>query len=189
MHNTKTLSPTATKDAPMPIDATTFRQTLALWASGVTVLTTLADDGYGAEGGRPVGITASSFTSLSLDPPQVLVSVNKRLYTHDAIKRGGFFAVSILHAGQEEIGKRFAGLIPEVEDRFAGLETHTGVTGSPILSDALAWVDCTVHHTYDGEDHTIFVGEVQAAGVGTRVTVHEPLIYFNRNWRALEPLE
>ena len=170
----------------MPIDPKTFRETLSFWASGVTVLTTLADDGAG---GRPVGITASSFTSLSLDPPQVLVSVNKRLYTHDAIKQGGHFAVSILHADQEEIGKRFAGLIPEVEDRFADLDVHTAATGSPILSDALAWVDCVVHHAYDGEDHTIFVGEVLAAGVCPREGVREPLIYFNRNWRTLQEPE
>lgn len=170
----------------MPIDPKTFRETLSFWASGVTVLTTLADDG---EELRPVGITASSFTSLSLSPPQVLVSVNKRLYTHDAIKRSGFFAASILHEGQQEIGKRFAGMIPEVEDRFADLEVHTAATGSPILSDALAWVDCVVHHAYDGEDHTIFVGEVVAAGVCRYEGVEQPLIYFNRNWRKLETPE
>ena len=125
------------KDRLMSIDPATFKETLAHWATGVTVVGALAD-------GQPVGITANSFTSLSLNPPQVLISVNKRLYTHDAIKRSGAFSVSILHDGQEEIGKRFAGMVPEVEDRYEGLAVHTAETGSPILSDALAWLDETI---------------------------------------------
>ena len=170
------------EDRLMSVDPATFKETLAHWASGVTVLTTLAD-------GRAVGIAASSFTSLSLNPPQVLVSVNKRLYTHDAIKRSGFFAASILHAGQIEVGKRFAGMVPEVEDRFAGLAVHSAETGSPLLSDALAWVDCVVKHAYDGEDHTIFVGEVLAAGVGPQGAEGAPLLYYNRAWRHLAERE
>jgi flavin reductase (DIM6/NTAB) family NADH-FMN oxidoreductase RutF len=162
----------------MTVDPATFKETLAHWASGVTVLTTVGESG-------PVGITASSFTSLSINPPQVLVSVNKRLYTHDAIRQSGVFAVSILHDGQEEVGKRFAGMVPEIEDRFAGLALHVADTGSPILSDALAWVDCSVQHVYDGDDHTIFVGQVLAAGVGPQGNNGAPLLYYNRGWRRL----
>jgi len=163
-----------TKDLTMTVDPAAFKETLAHWATGVTVLSTLTN-------GQPVGITVSSFTSLSLNPPQVLVSVNKRLHTHDAIRNEKRFAVSILHDGQQEIGMRFAGMMPEIEDRFAGLAVQTAATGSPILSDALAWVDCVVKHVYDGEDHSIFVGEVVAAGRSTG----QPLLYYNRQWRKL----
>ena len=171
------------KDMTMGVDPRTYKETLAHWSSGVTVVTSLAD-------GHPVGITASSFTSLSLDPPQVLISINKKLFTHGAVHESGRFAVSILRAEQVEWGKRFAGMIPEIEDRFAGIETFTAASGCPILSEALAWVDCEVRRMYDGEDHTIFVGEGMAAGVGRTPAGSEdaaaaPLLYYNRQWRAL----
>jgi len=175
MMDRKTAMVLAREDS-MGVNATTYKETLAHWATGVTVVTSLAL-------GKPVGITANSFTSLSLDPPQVLISVNKRLFTHAAIRASGVFAASILRAADEELGKRFAGLIPEVEDRFAGLETFSASTGCPILADALAWVDCEVRHAYDGVDHTIFVGEVVAAGADHSGS---PLIYYNRKWRTLE---
>lgn len=157
------------------VDAQTFRETLARWATGVTVVTTLAL-------GNKVGITASSFTSLSLNPPQVLISVNKRLYTHEAIRNSGFFAVNILGEDQLEWGMRFAGLIPESEDRFAGIATFRAETGAPLLPGVLAWVDCRVQERYDGVDHTIFVGEVLAAGASGDGA---PLLYFNRQWRGM----
>ena len=157
------------------MDAQTFREALAHWASGVTVVTTLA-------GEQPIGITASSFSSVSLEPPQVLICVARKLYTHSAIETTGAFAVNILGEEQLEWGKRFAGMIPELEDRFAGLAVHAAGSGCPILSDALAWLDCTLRHAYDGGDHTIFVGEVTAAGARS---TGNPLLYFNRNWRTL----
>lgn len=158
-----------------PVSADQYKRSLTHWATGVTVLSTLA-------GGEDVGITANSFTSLSLDPPQVLVSVSKRLYTHNALRESGVFGISILRAEQEEWGMRFAGMIPEIEDRFAGIEILRAETGSALLRDALAWVDCRVTETYDGQDHTIFVGEVVAAGAADS---GEPLLYYNRQWRAL----
>jgi flavin reductase (DIM6/NTAB) family NADH-FMN oxidoreductase RutF len=163
------------------VDPQTFKETLAHWATGVTVVTAQAADG------RPVGITVSSLTSLSIEPPQVLISVNKRLYTHDAIRQGGVFAANILRAEQVEWGMRFAGLVPELEDRFAGIEPLTAVTGCRILPGVLAWIDCEVRHAYDGDDHTIFVGEVVAAGGSGGGA---PLLYYNRQWRVLagEPL-
>lgn len=164
------------KERVMGVDPQIFKETLAHWATGVSIVTTLADSG------QPIGITASSLTSLSLNPPQVLISVNKRLYTHDAIRSGGFFAVSILADQHADWGMRFAGMVPEVEDRFAGIETFTAYTGAPLLREALAWIDCTVRHAYDGEDHTIFVGEVMAAGASDGGS---PLLYYNRSWRLL----
>jgi flavin reductase (DIM6/NTAB) family NADH-FMN oxidoreductase RutF len=159
----------------MAVDSQVFKETLAHWASGVSVVTTLTP-------ARAVGITASSLTSVSLQPPQVLICVGKRLYTNQAILAQGAFAASILAEDQLSLGMRFAGLIPELEDRFIGVETFTAVTGCPILTGALAWVDCRVHQVYDGDDHTIFVGEVLAAGSSNQTT---PLLYYNRHWRHL----
>lgn len=160
----------------MGVDAQTFRETLAHWATGVTVVTTIAQ-------GSAVGITASSFTSLSVNPPRVLISVNKRLYTHQAIRSAGIFAVNVLGEEQLEWGMRFAGLTPETEDRFAGIATFRAQTGAPILPGVLAWVDCEVRERYDGVDHTLFVGEVLAAGASGDAN---PLLYYNRQWRTLK---
>lgn len=156
-----------------------FKRAMAQFASGVTVVTTQAN-------GRPVGMTASSFSSLSLEPPLVLVSINKRLFTHSAITDSGRFAVNVLSAHQRDLGLRFAGMLPNITDRFAGLETFSAVTGCPLLPGTLAWVDCTVWASYDGGDHTIFVGEVQAVDVSDLDT---PLLYHNRLWRRTEALD
>lgn len=174
----------------MAVDSQTFRNALAHWSSGVTIVTT-RDTTLGAEqrAGRHVGITASSLTSVSLNPPQILICVASKLYTHEVIQRSGVFAVNILHEGQLEWGMRFAGMLPEVEDRFADITTSTAVTGSPILPDVLGWLDCKVSHAYEGGDHTIYVGEVLAAGY--RDDIAAPLLYFHRHWRhlALDTLE
>jgi flavin reductase (DIM6/NTAB) family NADH-FMN oxidoreductase RutF len=163
------------KGSTMAIDSQTFRTTLAHWASGVTVVTSLHDE-------RRVGITASSLTSVSLDPPRILVCVAKRLFTHRVLEESRVFAVNILNVDQLEWGMRFAGLLPEQEDRFHGIETTMAITGAPILPGVMGWLDCRLANTYDGGDHTIFLGDVEAAhsaGDG------EPLLYYNRQWRQL----
>ncbi len=160
----------------MSIDVQSFKEALAHWASGVTIVTTHVE-------GRPVGITASSLTSVSLEPPQILICVARKLFTHQAIEQSGVFAVNILGTDHLEWGMRFAGMLPELADRFAGIELRQGVTGAPILPDVLGWLDCRLRHTFDGGDHTIFVGEVMAAGA---TETRSPLLYFNRSWRQLD---
>jgi flavin reductase (DIM6/NTAB) family NADH-FMN oxidoreductase RutF len=161
----------------MAVDPILFKQALSQWASGVTVVTTLKN------GGQPHGMTASSVTSLSLDPPMVLICVAKKLYTHTLLEESGFFAVNILNMDQLDYGKRFAGMYPDMEDRFAGIDYHAEMTGAPILPGVLGWVDCRLTQTYTGGDHTIFLGEVlAAAGPGD----HDPLLYFNRQWGSFE---
>ncbi len=160
------------------IDSNAFKRTLAQFASGVTVVTTLAE-------GQPIGMTASSFSSLSMEPPLVLVCLNKKLYTHQVIEQSGVFAVNILGAGQRELGMRFAGMLPNIPDRFAGLDHFTAVTGAPILPEVLGWVDCRLWAQYDGGDHSIFVGEVVAVNAAEADT---PLLYHNRLWRRTEAL-
>jgi flavin reductase (DIM6/NTAB) family NADH-FMN oxidoreductase RutF len=160
----------------MSVDPFLYRETMAHWASGVTIVTSVHD-------GVRVGITASSFVSLSLEPPRILVSVAKRLYTHQVITASGIFAVNILKADHLEWGMRFAGMRPEMEDRFSDIDVATAHTGAPILPGVLGWLDCRVRNAYDGGDHTIFVGDVEAcsaAGDGT------PLLYYHRHWRQLD---
>lgn len=158
------------------VDAQTFRTTLAQWASGVTVVTTLHE-------GQRLGITASSFSSVSLTPPRILICVAKRLFTHQAILSSGIFAVNILAADQQEVGMRFAGMLPEQEDRFAGLAMTTAQTGAPLLPGTLGWLDCRLSATHDGGDHSIFVGDVVVAW--GQEDDAAPILYYHRRWRAL----
>ncbi|WP_405915058.1 flavin reductase [Streptomyces sp. NBC_00728] len=161
------------------VDGSTFRHVLARWPSGVGIVTTAG------EAGRH-GMTASSFSSVSLDPPLVLVCVDRRLRSHELLARNGVFAVNVLGRDHIGLGRRFAGMEPEVSDRFAEGDWLPGATGSPVLTDAAAWVDCRVRNAYPGGDHTIFVGDVVAAGV-PRIT--SPLLFHSRAWGQLaDPL-
>lgn len=160
------------------IDNNQFKRAMAQFASGVTVITAVYQN-------SPIGVTATAFSSLSLDPPLILVNLNKKLFTHKVISDTGAFGVNFLARSQQERGIVFAGMRPDVEDRFAGVQTQKAVTGCPVFADALAWLDCTVWATYDGGDHTIFVGEVKDCYA---VTQGEPLLYHDRQWLGSAPL-
>jgi hydroxymethylglutaryl-CoA lyase len=163
----------------MPVSPQAFKQALAQWASGVTVVTTVFN-------GQRLGLTVSSFSSVSLNPPLISVCLDKKLYTCTAIEQSGVFAVNVLDMNQMDYGLVFAGMKPGVEDRFAGIEFTTAVTESPILPGVLCWLDCKVWQAYDGGDHIIFVGEVQATDASGADT---PLLYHNRLWRRSESLD
>ena len=98
---------------------------------------------------------------------------------HARLEKAEVFAVNILSKGSVELGRRFAGMLREVTDRFEGVAVTTAVTGSPLLPDTLGWVDCRTWAKYDGGDHTIFVGEVLAAGIDKTAA---PLLYHSRSW-------
>jgi flavin reductase (DIM6/NTAB) family NADH-FMN oxidoreductase RutF len=155
----------------VPVAPATFRQVLGRWPSGVTVVTT-------ADGGERHGLTASSFSSVSLEPPLVSVCVAASSRAHDPIAAAGVFAVNILRKDQIELGLRFAGMTDHA-DRFAGLPVRTAVTGAPLLDDALGWVDCKVWAAHAAGDHTIFIGEVLDGGVSDGAG---PLVYASRSW-------
>ncbi|MDA0637233.1 flavin reductase [Nonomuraea sp. MCN248] len=162
----------------MTASGESFRAAMAQWPSGVVVVTT------GPEGAWH-GMTASSFTSVSLDPPMVLVCLAHHTRTHRLITERGFFAVSVLGKDQVAIGRRFAGQ-EAVADRFAGGSWIPAKTGAPVLADAVAWLDCRVAHAYPGGDHTIFVGEVAEAATPRRVA---PVLFHSRAWGQLaDPL-
>jgi flavin reductase (DIM6/NTAB) family NADH-FMN oxidoreductase RutF len=163
----------------MPVDLAAFKQAMSQFASGVTVVTTVHE-------GRRYGLTASSFSSLSIDPPLVLVCLARKTTAHGVIERSGVFAVNVLGAQQLEFGMRFAGLLPGIQDRFQGIETTRAATGSPLLPGVLSWVDCRLWSRYEGGDHSIFVGEVVDLAATPADT---PLLYHNRLWRRSEALE
>ena len=160
----------------MEIEPQAFKDVMARWASGVTIATTRSK-------ASPLGMTVSSFASVSLHPAQVLICVNRNASTYAAIEESGYFAVNLLAVEHLEWGVRFAGLRPEVTDRFEGIGWLTAQTGAPILPGVLGWLDCRLRHAFASGDHTIFVGEVVASGV---YSDGAPLLYYRRNWRQLE---
>ena len=153
---------------------------MSRWASGVTVVGATHD-------GRRVGLVASSFTSVSADPPTVLVCVDKRSRSLSTIDAAGAFGVSVLASTQEEAFRVFAGMVGDVPDKFAacGDAVRDGLTGSPILNSSLAWFDCRIVARHEGgNSHAILLGEVVGCGASTDPDA-APLLYFARATRRL----
>lgn len=158
---------------PVCVSPEDFRAVLGRFATGVTVVTTKASDG------AFVGLTVSSFASVSLDPPLVLFCLDRDAGSLPAFLAADCFAVNILGAAQETVSTRFAD--PDAP-RFSPDRVEPWVTGAPVLSDALAALDCTVSARHDGGDHVIMVGRVQRAGV---LSDTEPLVYWRGGYRTL----
>lgn len=159
----------------MPIAADLYKHVMRHFPSGVTVVTLRA-------GEEIHGLTVSAFCSVSLEPPLVLVCIGTDLYSHAMMERGKCFAVNFLSQDDADLSDRFAGRIPEITDRFAGLSYFTAITGAPILERCVAYLDCTVYAAYPGGDHTIYVGLVEAAGIQRQAP---PLVYYQGNYRRL----
>ena len=156
----------------MPIDQDEFRRALGHFASGITVVTARV------RGEHLAGITVTAFSSLSLEPPLVLICIDKRAYLHQFLTQGTAFVVNILHEDQETLSRRFASRDPH---QFRGIGYTLGASGAPILDDVLAALECHVVDQHDGGDHTIFIGEVQS----TRVREGKPLVYFRGGYHQL----
>jgi 3-hydroxy-9,10-secoandrosta-1,3,5(10)-triene-9,17-dione monooxygenase reductase component len=163
----------------MELDAQAFKDTLSCFPSGVTVVTSLLD-------GVPSGMTVSAFAAVSLTPPRISICVNQDAETRPAIETSRHFAVHILGRRQAELGMRFAHLLPDVPVPFAGLKYGAAVSGSPILPDCVAWLDCALESTIVVGDHKLFIGIPLA--VDPAAGSDEPIVYCQRNWRVLEPL-
>jgi len=157
----------------LPVSPEQFRDALGRWASGVTIVTAAAGD-------RIHGMTVSAFSSVSLDPPLVLVCADKTSNTLEVIEAGGCFAVHVLGAGQEALSNRFASKKDE-HRRFEGVEWTPGATGAPLLAGALATLDCRVVAAHDTGDHVIYVGAVESADASDGA----PLVYFQAGYRTL----
>ena len=157
----------------MGITPDEFRHVLSHFATGVTVVTTWDADG------RPTGLTASAFTSVSLEPPLILVCVDHKAQSYPALRASGRFAVNVLAVEHETLSRRFA---TTDADKFDGLTYRPGALGLPLLPEALAHLECRTVHAYPGGDHTIFVGEVEAA----QAREGAPLVYFGGLYTRLD---
>ena len=155
-----------------------IRDVMRHWATGVVIVSSAHD-------GVRHGMTVSSFTSLALTPPLVLVSLEQKSRTHDLVIGAGAFGVSILAGDQVEVSNRFAGRETEDSDRFGDLETHTLTTGCPLLTNAMAVFDCKLNASYPAGTHTMMIGEVVASKVIHDADQTQPLLYFNRDYRNL----
>ena len=156
----------------MSIDEQEFRRVVSHFAAGVTVVTTCGVDGL------PYGLTATAFTAVSLQPPLVLVCVDKRSESHPHFHASKVFAVNFLGAGHEEISRRFA---VSGGDKFSGCAFRRGGTGAPILDGVLGHVECRTVTTVDAGDHTVFLGQVESASANEG----HPLVYFRSHYRSL----
>ena len=155
----------------MAIDKEAFRSALGSFVSGVTVVTTRDDS-------RPHGLTVSAFSSLSLDPPLVLICIDKKTVSYDALTRSGAFAINILADDQENISRQFASRVP---DKFQDIAYYEGANKVPVLEGTVASIECLIVQAYEGGDHTIFIGEVHSSVTRER----RPLSYFRGGYRRL----
>lgn len=172
----------ASETAFMTFDPDQLKQTMRRWASGVTIVTARAGD-------TQSGMTVSAFSSVTLDPPLILVCLNKSASVPALLQQTDSFAVSLLGAGQETISSRFAGMVElaEGESRFDGVPTFTAATGAPLIEGSLAWIDCKIHAIHEAGTHLIVIGRVIATGQNP--AIDEPLLYFNRGYRHLSAAE
>ena len=154
-------------------DPRTLRDALGCFATGVTVVTCLD------EAGKPVGLTANSFTSVSLDPPLLLVCLAKEAASAPALLAAANFAVNVLQTGQQPASIRFS---TRDEDRFGATPWACGEAGAPILKDSLGVFECERHAVHDGGDHHILIGQVVKASFDASV---DPLLFFRGRYRRL----
>jgi flavin reductase (DIM6/NTAB) family NADH-FMN oxidoreductase RutF len=135
-----------------------YRPVLGRFATGVTVVTVAADD-------LDYGMTVNAFSSVSLDPPLVQFCADLETRTHDLVADAEHYAVNVLTRDHEHLSNRFAGQQEEMDDPFHDIDVVREATGAPVFDDCLAYIDCSLEHSYDGGDHTIYVGRVEDLGV------------------------
>ena len=154
------------------MDSQELRRVMGHFATGVTVITTMDKDG------APFGLTANAFTSLSLNPPLVLICIDKGVQCYCCFEESKLFAVNVLSENQEEISRRFA---TKGIEKFSSIKWRKSESGLALLEGAISHIECKVVQGYDGGDHTIYIGEIiSATGSGDR-----PLIFFKGQYRRL----
>jgi flavin reductase (DIM6/NTAB) family NADH-FMN oxidoreductase RutF len=157
----------------MAVDDESFKRALASWPSGVSVVTS-------RDGEQVHGMTVSAFSSVSLNPPLVLICAEKSSNTRAMIEAARVFTVNVLAAGQEELSIRFASQKLEAR-RFEGLECQDGATGCPRIPGAVSYLDCRVVDSLDAGDHSVYIGRVE----GARFMNGPPLVYLRGQYRGL----
>ncbi len=162
----------------MPLEISEFKSIMSHWASGIAVVTTAVENQW-------LGFTANSLASVSIDPLLVSMSVTKTLHTGETILNQGVFNVNILTEQQTQLGKIFAGMIPDYLDRFAGLDCAVTSNGCPVLPNIMAYLECQIFQTVDVGASTLILGEVVGGALLQDTT---PLLYFHRSWGQFIPL-
>ena len=153
-----------------------LRSAMRAWTSGVTIVTATWE-------GQQHGMTVSSFTSISLDPPLIVISLQTASRTHDVVVKAGAFGVTILAVDQQELSERFASRQASMGERLDGLEIETLVTGAPLIKGGLAYLDCRVRQSIPSGMNTLFIAEV----VAVRGDDHDaPLVYHDRTYHQLK---
>lgn len=158
----------------MTVSVDDFKKALQLWASGVTVVTTHSEK-FGVQ-----GMTVTAFSSVSIDPPQILVCINEVADTGEGINTSQCFAVNILNSDQQDIANQFAGGSSQ-EQRFENTSWKAGRTGAPILNDCLGSLECKVIEKVRAGSHWIIIGEVEKCVCRTGT----PLLYYRGAYRNL----
>ncbi|MGQ0675043.1 MAG: flavin reductase family protein [Rhodospirillales bacterium] len=161
--------------ASAPLDQQGFRAALGRFVTGVTVVTALDPSG------KPVGLTVNSFNSVSLDPPLVLWSIDRRGTFFGAFAAADRFAVNVLGVGQKQLARRFAGA---PKGRFDGVAAEPGLDGIPLIKGCIAWFECLTRQRVDGGDHLILVGLVERFAQSPG----QELLYFGGDYGAARAL-
>lgn len=157
----------------MPITSEQYRDALRHFPSGVTIVTIKSGD-------KVHGLTVSAFASVSPEPPLIAVMIDQRHHAFEMLEdEEAVFAVNILRQDQEELSNRFAWV--KDEDRFAVGRWQSATSGAPVLADALAWLDCRKHSSFEAGTHTVYIGEVLASAIPDPEA--PPLVYWNRGYR------
>jgi flavin reductase (DIM6/NTAB) family NADH-FMN oxidoreductase RutF len=158
-------------EASMPIDKNELRRIMGHFATGVTVITTISSEG------APYGLTANAFMSVSLEPPLLLISVDRKAESYPFFEQSKVFTINILRDDQEGLSRRFA---VSGGNKFEGVAYHRGANNVPILEDTLAHIECRLNVAYDGGDHTLYLGEILEA----ETREGKPLLFYRGGYRA-----
>ncbi|MEE8074571.1 MAG: flavin reductase family protein [Candidatus Binatia bacterium] len=156
----------------MAMDSREIRDIMAHFATGVTVVTTR--DGAGS----PFGLTVNAFTSLSLNPPLVVVCIDKAAQCYSCFEESKVFAVNVLSEDQEELSRRFA---TKGIEKFGEIKWHRGENNVPLLDGSIGTIECKIVNSYEGGDHTIYLGEI----VSANATEDRPLLFFKGKYHRL----
>jgi flavin reductase (DIM6/NTAB) family NADH-FMN oxidoreductase RutF len=155
-----------------------FRKVMGHFVTGVSVVTAL-------DGDRPQGITVNALSSVSLEPPLVMVALDRRRFIAPTVRQAGRYAVNILAESQQALSDCFAGApVTPGRDAFCGAAWHAGTTGLPLLDGAIATLECTVVQTFSAGDHDLFVGRVDALGNDEQHP--QPLLFYRRRYLRIE---
>lgn len=165
-----------TERAADEVDPLLLRRAFGSFATGITIVTTTDAEG------RPVGLTANSFTSVSLEPPLVLFCLDRNSSSLPHFQRAGAFGINVLSSGQQELSSRF---VKRGEDRFNGVSWALQESGVPVIEGAAATFECELHTTHDGGDHLVFIGRVRRFDCDAQC---DPLLYFQGRYRHIAGL-